>query len=78
MSISSSARPTPAVAARTTGSALPAKVTTLRLCVSSREWSSTVTPSIWPMARTISSTTSGRRPSLKFGTHSIRPGTLRS
>ena len=60
---------------RTTGSALPANVTTLRLWVSSRELSSTVTPSIWPMAVTISSTTSCRRPSLKFGTHSINPGT---
>jgi hypothetical protein len=40
------ARPTPAVAALTTGSALPANVTTLRLWVGSSEWSSTVTPSI--------------------------------
>src|SRR5579859_2417509 len=75
MSMSSRARPTAAVAALTTGSALPAKVTTLRLCVSSREWSSSVTPSIWPMARTISSRTSGRRPSEKLGTHSMRLGT---
>ena len=77
MSISWIARPTAAVAARTTGSADPAKVTTLRLWVSSREWSSSVTPSIWPMAWTISSSTSGRRPSEKFGTHSIRLATDR-
>jgi hypothetical protein len=37
MSMSWMARPTAAVAARTTDCASPAKVTTLRLCVSSRE-----------------------------------------
>ena len=77
MSISWMARPTAAVAARTTDSAAPAKVTTLRLWVSSREWSSSVTPSIWLIASTISSTTSARRPSEKFGTHSIRLATAR-
>ena len=78
MSISSIARPTAAVAARTTGSAAPAKVTTLRLWVSSREKSRSVTPSICRTVRTISSTTSARRPSEKFGTHSIRLGTRSS
>ena len=78
MSISSRARPTAAVAALTTGSAEPAKVTTDRLWVSSREKSRSVTPSIDLTARTISSTTSGRRPSEKLGTHSIRLGTRSS
>ena len=74
MSISSSARPTPAVAARTTGSAQPANVTRCG-CGSHRA-----------SCRARSRRRSGRwpddlvddllrRPSLKFGTHSISPGT---
>ena len=63
--------------ARTTGSGRPANVATLRLCDSSRLKSSSDTPSIWRMARAISSRTSCRRPSLKFGTHSMRLATDR-
>jgi hypothetical protein len=46
-------------------------VTTARLWSGSIEWSITFAPDADAIASTILSTTSGRRPSLKLGTHWI-------
>src|SRR5574341_1372425 len=59
-------------AACSTAEGDPAKVTTERLWSWSRLKSRTATPETARMAATICSTTSGRRPSLKLGTHSTR------
>src|SRR5580765_211518 len=50
----------------------PTKVTTARLWLASRLWSISFTPATERIAPRISSTTCGRRPSLKLGTHSTR------
>src|SRR3982751_117901 len=60
----------PAKAASTARSTGAMKVMTERLCDASEDTSSTETPSTAAMAERIASTTSGRRPSEKFGTHS--------
>src|SRR5690349_8005975 len=52
-------------------SGVPTIVTTARLWSASISWASKYTPLTDVMALTIASTTSGRRPSLKLGTHSI-------
>ena len=57
--------------ARSTPSASPASVKTDRLCDGSEEWSSRRTPGIARTAAAIAAMTSGRRPSLTFGMHSI-------
>ena len=64
----------------TIGSVSPGatKVTTVRLCELSDDTSSSATPSTAAMASVIFLTTSGRRPSEKFGTHSIRRMGLQS
>src|SRR5574341_60706 len=59
-------------AACSTAEGDPAKVTTERLWSWSRLKSRTATPETARMAATICSTTSGRGPSLKLGTHSTR------
>ena len=53
------------------GAASPTSVKTERLCEASDEWSSSRTPDTARMAAAIASTTSGRRPSLTFGMHSM-------
>src|SRR5450432_4024099 len=60
----------PAKAASTARSTGATKVTTVRLCDSSEDTSSTTTPSTAAIASRIFWTISGWRPSLKFGTHS--------
>jgi hypothetical protein len=61
-------------AASTTGSGSPANVTTERLWSGSISRSSSVTPGTAAMLSRIWSTTSRRRPSEKFGTHSTSRG----
>ena len=59
-------------AASAIGPSWPTKVTTQRLCVGSLCTSSRLTPSTLRTASAICSITSGRRPSLKLGMHSMR------
>ena len=70
-SIRSRAFAMPLKAACTACSRGAAKVTTVRLCDGSDETSSIATPGTAAMASRIAVMTSGRRPSEKFGTHSI-------
>src|SRR5215467_14267555 len=68
--MSLTAAPAPRTAASPMDSGVPAIVTTARLWSASISWASRYTPLTEVMAFTIASTTSGRRPSLKLGTHS--------
>src|SRR5690348_14189506 len=62
----------PAKAASTARSTGTTNVITVRLCETSEEESRMATPSTAAIASRIDATTSGRRPSEKFGTHSTR------
>jgi len=78
MSINSAALAIPANAPSTTASGAPTNVTTVRFVVAPGSTFSSFTPSSRAMALVIASITARSRPSLKFGTHSISLGTVRS